>query len=757
MVKPDPQGLLLRVLSVRVQNRDGVIFRGQVISEAGEIVDTHLEVVARLQSKGVGVKVQPGQWWQVTGVASRKRYVNATGFEVTEDHIEVKPGEALMMMPSGLHIVDYLVRNPRFEGVGQVTAQRLWETFESELFSVLDEGDYQALADVVTPQKARVLIEGWRAEGLGKTLQWLQTHDVGLVIGRRVVGYFGAQAIEKIIENPYRLLSFAAGWSEVDSLARNRLGIQPDDSRRLAAAVEEVVYRRFSLGDTFVPLNDLIAGIKQLLRDDSHAMDLFDTIDAAITYCEKAGRLLFDSQGNAYSLGASILENTVVDCIVARTGLVSPLCRIDAVIERYEAREGGGFRLNDEQRAAVHLVADHHFSVITGGAGCGKTTVLKAVCEVLDEQGYDIVQSALAGKAVKRMQESTGRPALTLASLIKKLNEEGAAMAGKAQPMAVLIDEASMVDLISFSALARKLDDNVKIVLIGDPHQLPPVGPGLILHCLTTGLVPHVELKVPKRFGSEIAQVANMIRDGALPNLDAQGRVRLLDVADTAMAATAAELYLQHPNDTVVLSTTRQVALLVNQIIQGVLSAGRTEVQTWNDEFACFEVAGLKEGDLVICTKNHWDFGIQNGSMGRLLIVQTGSDSLGTIEWDDGNVRKFDARFLESIELGYALTVHKSQGSQWKRVVVCLPSSSRMIDRSLVYTAVTRAQQEVILLGQKPKLKALIGRPKTADQRLVGLPRRLTAARNATTAALPSDVRLPLGHATHCDRRGSVF
>ncbi|MBB5503161.1 ATP-dependent RecD-like DNA helicase [Paraburkholderia sp. MM5384-R2] len=734
MVNSAPQRMLLRVLSVRAQNRNGVIFRGQVISDAGEIVDTHLEVVARLQSKGVGIKVQPGQWWQVTGAVNSRRYVNVAGFEVTEDQIEVRPGDALLMMPSGLHVVDYLVRNPRFEGVGEVTAQRLWETFNSRLFSVLDEGDYHALADVVTPQKGRVLIEGWREEGLSKTLQWLQVNGVGLVIGRRIVGYFGTQTVEKINENPYRLLSFAAGWSEVDALAKDHLCIRPDDPRRLAAAVEEIVYRRFSLGDTFVPLNDLIAGVKQLLLIDSRAMDL---IDAAISHCERSGRLLFDSQGNAYSLGASVLENTVVDCITARTGLHSPRCHVEAVIEDYETKEGNGFRLNDEQRAAVHLVADHHFIVITGGAGCGKTTVLKAVCAVLDEQGYGVVQSALAGKAVRRMQESTGRPAMTLASLIKKLNEEGASKAGKEQPMAVLIDEASMVDLISFSALARKLDEEVKIVLIGDPHQLPPVGPGLILHCLTTGMVPHVELKVAKRFGSEIAQAANMIRDGVLPEFGDHGSVRLLDVSDNAMAATAAELYLQDPDDTVVLSATRQITLTINQIIQRALSAGRSEVQTWNDEFDCFEAAGLREGDLVICTRNHWDLGIQNGSMGRLVSVHVGSDTVGKVEWDDGNVRRLDASLLESIELGYALTVHKSQGSQWKRVVVCLPSRSRMIDRSLVYTAVTRARHEVILLGQKPRLSVYVERPKVADRRLVGLPRRLTAARNATTVAAP--------------------
>ena len=726
MVGDAERQMLLRVLTVPAQNRNGVIFRGEVINEAGEICDTHREVVARLHAKSVGVKVQPGQWWQVKGEIRRKRYVNASGFEMTDDHVDVKPGDAVMKMPSGLHIVDYLARNPRFERVGPVTAQRLWETFKAELVNVLDEGDYQALGDVVGAGTARVLIEGWREEGLSKTLQWLQAHGVGLAIGRRVISQFGDLAIEKIEENPYRLLSFSAGWDEVDTFATNSLAIERSDPRRLAAAVEEVVYRRFSLGDTFVPLSDLVAGFKQLLRAEP---DLMDLVEAAIAQGEKTGRLLFDSRGNVYSLGACVLENAVVDCIISRVGLLSPPCPVDDVIAKYEAREGPDFKLEEEQRAAVHLAADHHCSVITGGAGCGKTTVLKAVCEVLEAQGYRVVLTALAGKAVKRMQESTGRPARTLASIIKDLRtKEGANAADDGGKLAVLIDEASMVDLLTFSELARRLGRDVKFVLIGDPHQLPPVGPGLILHCLTTGVVPHVELKVGKRFGSEIADAANRIRDGALPQFSDTGRVRLIDVVDSEMPSKAADLYLQHPSDTIVLSATRRVAATINQMIQEVVSANRNEVTVWNDEYECAEAFGLKEGDLVICTRNHWDLGIQNGSMGRLLRAEGDSKQIGEIEWDDGEVRPFDVALLDCIELGYALTVHKSQGSQWKRVIVCLPSNSRMIDRSLVYTALTRAQQEVVLLGNESEMAAHISRQKAADRRRVALPWRLSAA-----------------------------
>jgi exodeoxyribonuclease V alpha subunit len=720
-VMRESHSMLVRVLSVRSQNAGGAIFRAQRITSEGEIVDTHAEVVARLHRHAVAVKVVRGQWWTLKGELSSKTFVNQAGFSMTEDHLEVAAGGATLRLPSGAHIVDFLAN--RFEGVGPRTAERLWETFGEGLVAVLDEGDYQALADVVSPEKARLLIEGWKSVGMGETLQFLQTHGVGLSIGRKVIAVFGDEAMSKIEENPYRLTSFSAGWSEVDRLATEQLGVDPLDERRLASMVEEVVYRRFSLGDTFVPYQELVMGMKGLIRGQT----LQETvIQSAIELAASSGRLLFDSQDNAYSLGASILENRVVDAIAARLAMKSPPCNVSAIIDAYEAKLGHGIRLNAEQLAAVEMVASNHFSIITGGAGCGKTTVLKAVCELLEDQGYSIVQLALAGKAVKRMQEGTGRPAMTLASFLSKAKKDRAEGRGPVQgPMAVLIDEASMVDLLSFSGLVRDLDGEVKIVLIGDPHQLPPVGPGLVLHCLTGGEVPHVELKVAKRFGTEIADVANAIKAGVLPTMQGQGKVRLIETADAQMALTATDLYLESPAESVVLCATRAMSSAINQCVQERVGSARQEVCVWNEEYDCWEGSGLREGDLVICTHNHWDLGLQNGSIGRMTSKKGASTVLGFIEWDDGIVRECDIELLDSLELAYALTVHKSQGSQWSRVIVCLPSKGRLIDRSLVYTAVTRAQSEVIMLGSPAAISATVAKAKAADRRRVGLSKRL--------------------------------
>lgn len=146
------QTALVKVLHVRVQNRNGTIFRAQRITEHGEIIDTHNEVTVRLHAKGITTSVMPGQWWSVSGEVATRTFINSGGFEMVEDSIDVMPGQAAMRMPSGAHLVDYLVRNPTFNGIGRVTAERLWETFGESLFAILDDGDHQALSDVISPQ-----------------------------------------------------------------------------------------------------------------------------------------------------------------------------------------------------------------------------------------------------------------------------------------------------------------------------------------------------------------------------------------------------------------------------------------------------------------------------------------------------------------------------------------------------------------------------------------------------------------------------
>ncbi|GAA5183293.1 AAA family ATPase [Niveibacterium umoris] len=721
--------LLVRVNKVRVQSKlSGVIFCGQQVMSNGELSHVDEDVTVRLHRyAAAGAVVREGQRWRVEGRLSRKEFTTPRGFTRREKTIDVPQGYAEMVKPSGRLIVDYLSGHSDLPGIGPATANKLWDTFGHQLYDMLDQADYRALVDVLAPAKVAMLIEVWARDDLSQTIQWLAQHDIDPQVGRKLVQIHGSQSRQRVEENCYRLLSYAAKWKQVDALACN-LGMTWDDPRRLAAACEQVIYDRFGAGNTVVPQAELRQRLKALL--DCPAEDSGPAIEAALVGARQSGRVLFDSGENACGMGPALLERQVAMGITRLLGLPAEkqfdLAGIVSAVE-----EAQGFRLNPEQRMAVDLVAKHRFSVITGGAGCGKTTVLRVVCEVLEAQGYEVIQLALAGKAVRRMVDATGRKAQTIASFVKAhkgLMERQASPPEASQcdaKLAVVIDEASMVDLISFAAVLRTIGGRCKVVLVGDPNQLPPVGPGLILHHLACGVVPHVHLGTTNRFGSDIAEVANEVRDGRMPCLTANAAVALLEPEDPShIAEMATSLYLSDQSDAIVLCPSNALVDEINKMIQRRTTWNNQPVTVWNHQFDCRQDLGLRLGDPVICGRNHWDRGLQNGSIGRIKVIDMMDEDevSGVIEWDDGVERAFDMDLLEDLSLAYAVTVHKSQGSQWRRVIVAI-REGKLLDRSLVYTAITRATKEVQLIGMRAVIEGAIHRPKAADLRKVGIKR----------------------------------
>jgi len=723
-VVKDSGVLLVRVTRVRVQSdAAGVIFYGHQVGPNGEISDLEEDITVRLhQHAAAGVKVCEGQRWSVSGQFSYREFITATGFRRREKTIDVPRGCAELVRPSGRHIRDYISRHSDLPRIGTVTADLLWDKFGQGLYDVLDEGDYQALVDAISPEKAAMLIEVWQRDNLSETIQWLAKHDVDPKVGRRLVQIHGAESRKRVEEDCYRLLSYAARWQEVDALA-TALGVAPDDPRRQAAACEQVIYAQFTKGHTVVPKKTFAQGIKYLLKPDGSSSS--KVVQAAVLHAGSTGRVLFDCVGNAYGIGPTILERQVAQAFAALRNLKEETpVHVGENIAAAERRDG--FPWHDAQRKAVAVAAENRVAVITGGAGCGKTTVLKVVCEVLDQQGYDVVQLALAGKAVRRMMDATGRKAQTIASFIKAQDEENI-QRWRDSKRALVIDEASMVDVISFAAVARSFTDTCKLIITGDPHQLPPVGPGLVLHALTSGVVPHVELDVGNRFGTEIAKVANSVRDGELPDLAGNSSVRLIEPRTSDdFANIATSLFMLEASDTIVLCGTKSEARAINQQIQQRTTWTNTPVTIWNHQYDTRQDLGFRLNDPVICIRNRWDLGLQNGSIGRIVGIDRidQDDVTGTIAWDDGEERAFDLKLLADLSLAYALTVHKSQGSQWGRVIVVV-NEGPLLDRSFVYTAITRAQKEVTLIGQRSAIESTIKQPKAADRRHVAIERWL--------------------------------
>jgi exodeoxyribonuclease V alpha subunit len=730
----------LRVTSIRSQSPlgfGGCIFTGKPIDDQGNVQDAAAYYVVKAAGTTLAkTTVQPGQWWKVSGEAV-ERVLDVNGYKVAEWQIEAS--KAVLTRPSGEHIVSFIADSPAFEGIGQVKARKLWDTLGTQLYVALDAADVDSLAKVLTPESALQVVEAWAQYGDSRTLQWLQAEGIDLEIGRKVLQFFGRETPEKLQEDPYRLLSFCASWRQVDALAQSHFKVTLDDPRRLQGAIEEACYRVFAAGHTMVLSATLMDYLQAVLGAQTKSFRWRSLIPTALTQGLTNGSFVVGHYG-VQPLGALVMERQVAQAVSERlvatgTALMAP-AEVEDVLHAYEAKEG--IELNTEQRHAVHLATEKSFVLITGGAGVGKTTVLKALYKVYDQAGIEVVQLALAGRAAKRMQEATGRAASTIASFLRAAKE----LSG---PCAVVVDEASMADIVTMHRLVEFLGPDVRLVLAGDPEQLMPVGPGLVLHALIrVPSVPLAELKVIKRYGGDIASAAIAIRKGIWPSLpdDESGPIAFVHCADTRTASgtsliaeTVLDLYKLDPANTQILSARRNGSdgvKTINAICQTATTKGNKPMTVWSAQHDQMLLTGFHLGDPVLCTRNMWDRGLQNGSLGvivevedvpRMLTDEDGTETepaLAWVLWDDGVRRPVVEAMLDDLELGYAITVHKAQGSQWPRVIVPL-TGHRLLDRTLIYTAVTRAQTQVLIVGDEASAKAAVEREPRVRDRQVAL------------------------------------
>lgn len=741
----------LRVATLRSQNPTGFggcIFTGTPIDAQGNVLDARTYFVVKASKVVLGhTCVQVAQWWSITGETKQNSLV-VNGDQLTEWQIAAT--EASLLLPSGEHIVSLMAESAEFKGIGFVKARRLWESFGEALYDILDRGDIAALSTILTEESAHQVVEAWSLYGDTRTLQWLHSKGFDSDTGRKVVAFFGRDAADKIEADPYRLLSFCATWQQVDILARQQFDIKETDDRRLQGAIEEACYRLFSEGHTVATPEVLLAKLLPILGRPAADISWRNLVQQSLARGAINGSYVIGVGGSLHPLGPYVMENVVVRAVSDRLHLAdAQLLTRDAVeklVVAYETTEG--IALNAEQNRAIQMAATHAFSLVTGGAGVGKTTVLKAIYRLYDAAGVHIVQMALAGRAAKRMQEATGRAALTIASFLRNTKPEELA-----RSCVVVIDEASMVDIITMSRLCELIPAHVRLLLVGDPNQLMPVGPGLVLHELAAvSGIPLVELKVVKRHGGDIAAAALAIRDGVWPDFSdlesapicflpcAVQSPRFGSEEAETLENTILRLYLQDPENTQILSSRRNGVdgtKGLNTLLQKHTTRQAAPLLVWNSEHDSLEHTGFHLGDLLLCTRNRRDWGLQNGSLGKLVQIEETPRLLENDEgialgyalaWvlcDDGERRPIVETMLDDLELGYAITVHKAQGSQWPRIIVPI-SGNRLLDRTLVYTAVTRAQHQVILVGDEDAARTAVQCLPRSKQRKVALGSVLT-------------------------------
>lgn len=660
--------------------------------------------------------------------------------QLKHERLIVTTNQIEILRPKGHMIVELLGGSTRFKGIGPVKAQKLWQFYGESLYDLLSDGDVKALEQQLTPEIAQRAVEAWRTYVNVDAMRYCN-YTLGLKVSTslRVSEFYQRETIQKLKEDPYRLLAFGITFSQCDELAF-QLSHAIDADVRLSAAIEEALYQVLVGGSTVASHFELTEPLRSLLKTSGNDSC---TTDELVTKALERNRdcenyvLLEDNryQSNGAYLMESFVATRLTKLIKAPVQLSTTEESLSEIIYDYELEKG--FRLTALQREAVMQAYQHRFFIINGGAGVGKTTVLDVLYRIFQSMNIVPIQLALAGKAAKRMTEATGYESFTIARFTRVFDStkyEG-------MDLVIVVDESSMVDLPSMYRLLKSIPSRARIIMLGDTGQLPPVDFGLVFHeLIDLDFVPKVTLTEVRRQGknSNIPRVAQSVRCGQMPDLthhDVQ-HVRLNGF--TAIKKLAAQLYQETGDTAQVICPTNKMADGVNKLCA---SANRNpQVRIFVEEFDRYMDTDFRVDDKVMCCKNLYDMNIMNGSVGKIvaaykimkmLPVSDAEDSpeyasFGRILWDDGIEREISVEVIDALKLAYAITIHKSQGSQFGNVIVPLDYAPNL-DRTMFYTALTRAEKSLTLIGNTEVLTTALSQD-FSRSRSVDLSRKLKMA-----------------------------
>ena len=395
-----------------------------------------------------------------------------------------------------------------------------------------------------------------------------------------------------------------------------------------------------------------------------------------------------------------------------------PVARVVVLLLHPRYRSNTGLQLNAAQYRAVEMAVHHPLSVLTGGAGTGKTAVLRLVHDVAERAGVPVLQMALSGRAAQRLRTATGREASTIAAFLRAA---ALRLVDPASEPLIIIDESSMLDLPLTYSLVRALPARARLLLVGDPYQLPPIGFGLIFHVLAASpSVPRVELVEVHRQAqsSGIPQIAHAVRHGVVPSLpDFAGYacgVNFIDAADDAIMDNLVRVLTEWRgcDDVQTLGAIKRGAngiRAINATMHAYASATRKKLEGWD----------LAEGEPIVYLVNDYEKGLWNGSLGRIDHVVSTAGKRAMACSLDGVEHELLEQDFQHVDLAYAITVHKAQGSQFKRVIVPV-TRSRLLDRTLIYTALTRGIEQVVFIGDRNAFEGAIIATPHSQERQVG-------------------------------------
>ena len=664
---------------------------------------------------------------------------------------QFKVVSAQLKEPENLVSIERYLGSGAVKGVGAALAARIVRRFREDTFRIIDE-EPERLSEIkgISERKAReIAVQVEEKKDLRKAMIFLQKYGISTKLAAKIYKYYGMKVYKVLEENPYQLADNieGIGFRTADEIA-SRIGIHTDSDYRIKSGIFYTLQQAAGEGHIYLPQDVLLKRAGALLEVEIHDIEKY-VMDLCIER-KTVMKETEDGEIRVYPAHYYYLElNT--DCEMPEDMMER---RLKAVEEKEQ------IELDPMQHRAVIESIKHGLLVLTGGPGTGKTTTINTMIRFFDSEGMSILLAAPTGRAAKRMTEATGYEAQTIHRLLEvsgnpetegNVNGFGRNRENPLETDVIIIDEMSMVDLNLMHALLSATVPGTRLVLVGDVDQLPSVGPGSVLKdIIRSECFPVVRLtRIFRQAGeSDIVVNAHKINSGEPVVLDNKSRDFfflkrqdanvIISVIITLIQKKLPRYVEASPNEIQVMTPTRKGLLGVerlNQILQRYLNPaepGKTETEINGRLF--------RTGDKVMQIKNNYQIewevstrygltvdrgnGVFNGDMGVITEIDPYTESL-EVEFDEGRKVKYSFEMTEELELAYAITVHKSQGSEYPAVILpLLPGPRLLYNRNLLYTAVTRAKRCLTIVGSDVTFQEMI-QNKSEQERYTSLAERI--------------------------------
>ncbi|WP_337371882.1 ATP-dependent RecD-like DNA helicase [Megasphaera sp.] len=638
------------------------------------------------------------------------------------------------IIPESVDGIERFLGSGAVKGMGPALAHRVVAAFGKDTMAVLEK-DPQRLLEVegIGPKKLAVITESFYEEKQVNDIAYdLEQHGVAGRYASRLLQKYGDDVHYVLTEEPYRMIAEidGIGFKTADQIAL-AYGMDRQDPQRLSSGLTYVLRTMTQNGHVCIPDTELVRRAAFILQAD--ALGLHDILREAI----EVGQLCTaDFEGTLYVYTPEAYEEEeYIAGRIGEMGNMKPLpmkTHVQLFLDRWQ--DARHFELADKQREAVEKSLQSGMTVITGGPGTGKTTVVQTIIRLAEQEGLRILLCAPTGRAAKRLAETTQRKAKTIHRLLVPDGHVGAMQVfeyneTKMLPAdLVIVDEVSMLDMEMMYHLLSALKPQCRCILVGDADQLPSVGAGAVLHdIIASGQVPVVRLDTifRQKEGGRIVTNAHLINSGCLPVVNEDTEFRFVEIDNEADGAEKiSALY-----NSELLETGDKFAVQVlspmyknpcgvdnlNQLIQERFNPpaeGKAELKGKNVVF--------RVGDKVMQKHNDYEKGVFNGDMGEIFAIQK---DMVYVRYPEQDV-KYEGQEVDEITLAYAITVHKSQGSEYHTVIMVLVNSHAiMLQRNLFYTAVTRAKRKVILVGTKRAVQTAVQNQRTSRRFTLLIPR----------------------------------